>query len=141
MPHRGRVGCCRRLACRWQPSAAPNDEGNVNHYWVALLIAAGLEIVWAVGLEYTEGFTRLWRWGAQRTGQPAVLGELVAGVVLGTPVLGVVDPKSKALPLLAEIGVVILLFEIGQETDLRKLLLSSFPHPLSVAGLLIAGAV
>jgi quaternary ammonium compound-resistance protein SugE len=25
-----------------------------------LLIAAGLEIVWAIGLKYTEGFTRLW---------------------------------------------------------------------------------
>jgi quaternary ammonium compound-resistance protein SugE len=25
-----------------------------------LLIAAGLEIIWAVGLKYTEGFTRLW---------------------------------------------------------------------------------
>jgi quaternary ammonium compound-resistance protein SugE len=25
-----------------------------------LLIAAGLEIVWAIGLKYTEGFSRLW---------------------------------------------------------------------------------
>jgi quaternary ammonium compound-resistance protein SugE len=25
-----------------------------------LLVAAGLEILWAVGLKYTEGFTRLW---------------------------------------------------------------------------------
>jgi quaternary ammonium compound-resistance protein SugE len=32
----------------------------VNHYWVMLLIAAGLEIVWAISLKYTEGFTRLW---------------------------------------------------------------------------------
>src|SRR6185369_15586556 len=34
--------------------------GNVNRYWVMLLIAAGLEIVWAIGLKSTEGFTRLW---------------------------------------------------------------------------------
>jgi quaternary ammonium compound-resistance protein SugE len=32
----------------------------MNQYWVMLLTAAGLEIVWAVGLKYTEGFTRLW---------------------------------------------------------------------------------
>jgi quaternary ammonium compound-resistance protein SugE len=32
----------------------------MNQYWVMLLIAAGLEIVWAIGLKYTEGFTRLW---------------------------------------------------------------------------------
>lgn len=31
----------------------------MNHYWIMLLVAAGLEIVWAVGLKYTEGFTRL----------------------------------------------------------------------------------
>ena len=59
---------------------------------------------------------------AQRIGQPAVLGELVAGVVLGMSVLGLVDPNNEVLHLLAEIGVVILLFEIGLETDLRKLL-------------------
>ena len=32
----------------------------MNRYWTMLLIAAGLEVVWAVGLKYTEGFTRLW---------------------------------------------------------------------------------
>jgi len=28
--------------------------------WILLLLAAGCEIVWAIGLKYTEGFTRLW---------------------------------------------------------------------------------
>ncbi len=28
--------------------------------WVIVLIAGILEIVWAVGLKYTDGFTRLW---------------------------------------------------------------------------------
>jgi len=59
---------------------------------------------------------------AQRFGQPAVLGELIAGVILGSSVLGVVDPGSEVLHVLAELGVVLLLFEIGLETDLRKLL-------------------
>ena len=57
---------------------------------------------------------------AQWIGQPAVLGELVAGVILGN--LALVNPKNEVLHLLAELGVVILLFEIGLETDLRKLL-------------------
>ncbi len=59
---------------------------------------------------------------AQRIGQPAVLGELLAGVVLGTSVLGVLDAHNEVFHLLAELGVIILLFEIGLETDLRKLL-------------------
>ena len=59
---------------------------------------------------------------AERVGQPAVLGELLAGVVLGASVLGVVDPETEMVHLLAELGVVILLFEIGLETDLKKLM-------------------
>jgi Kef-type K+ transport system membrane component KefB len=65
---------------------------------------------------------------AKRVGQPAVLGELLAGVLVGGSVLALVnlqdktDPRGEVLHLLAEIGVVILLFEIGLETDLKKLL-------------------
>ena len=59
---------------------------------------------------------------AQWIGQPAVLGELLAGVLLGMSVGGLVDPKNEVLHVLAELGVVILLFEIGLETDLRKLM-------------------
>lgn len=59
---------------------------------------------------------------AERVGQPAVVGELLAGVILGPSVVGLVDPGLPILHILAEIGVVILLFQIGLETDLRKLL-------------------
>jgi Kef-type K+ transport system membrane component KefB len=59
---------------------------------------------------------------AQWIGQPAVLGEMVAGVVLGASLLGYVDPKVEVLHLLAELGVIILLFAIGLETDIRQLL-------------------
>jgi Kef-type K+ transport system membrane component KefB len=61
---------------------------------------------------------------ASRIGQPAVLGELIAGVVLGSSVLGVIPATGQlhdVIGLLAEIGVVILLFEIGLETDLREM--------------------
>ncbi len=59
---------------------------------------------------------------AERVGQPSVLGELLAGVVIGGSVLGIVDPQNQIVHLLAEVGVIILLFEIGLETDLRQLL-------------------
>lgn len=29
-------------------------------YWIILLIAGLLECIWAIGLKYTEGFTKLW---------------------------------------------------------------------------------
>lgn len=61
---------------------------------------------------------------AERRGQPAVLGELVAGVLLGASVLGVIPASGEMydiIHVLAEIGVVLLLFEIGLETDLKEM--------------------
>jgi Kef-type K+ transport system membrane component KefB len=59
---------------------------------------------------------------AQRLGQPSVLGELLAGVVLGGSVLGIIDPHGPVIFALAELGVLILLFEIGLHTELGSLL-------------------
>jgi Kef-type K+ transport system membrane component KefB len=61
----------------------------------------------------------------ERRGQPAVLGELLAGVILGSSVLGVIPDAGtemyEIIHVFAEIGVSILLFEIGLETDLREM--------------------
>jgi Kef-type K+ transport system membrane component KefB len=59
---------------------------------------------------------------AQRFGQPAVLGELVAGVILGGSVLGILDPRDPVISALAEIGVIVLLFQIGLHTSLGTLI-------------------
>lgn len=59
---------------------------------------------------------------AERFGQPAVLGELVGGVVIGVSGLHLVDPHDVTIHLLSELGVILLLFLIGLETDLRKLI-------------------
>jgi Kef-type K+ transport system membrane component KefB len=59
---------------------------------------------------------------AQRIGQPSVLGELVAGVVLGASLFGILDPRDPVIHALAEIGIVALLFEIGLHTDVRSLM-------------------
>ncbi|NLG62915.1 MAG: cation:proton antiporter [Candidatus Cloacimonetes bacterium] len=61
---------------------------------------------------------------AERIGQPAVLGELIAGVVLGSSVLGIIPADGsmvEIITLLAEVGVAVLLFEIGLETDLKEM--------------------
>ena len=67
------------------------------------------------------GAARLCGAVAKALGQPTVLGELVAGVLLGSSVLGLVNPHVEVIHLLAELGVILLLFAIGLETDLRKL--------------------
>ena len=58
---------------------------------------------------------------AVKLGQPAILGELIGGVILGASALGILDPTDLAIKTLAELGLLILLFEIGLQTDLRAL--------------------
>jgi len=58
---------------------------------------------------------------AQRVGQPAVLGELLAGVLLGGSVFGLLDPNDQVIQMLSELGVIVLLFEIGLHTDVRSM--------------------
>ena len=64
---------------------------------------------------------------AQRIGQPAVLGELLVGIVLGNLGLagiGWLEPvKTDAtVDVLARLGVIILLFEVGLESTVREML-------------------
>lgn len=59
---------------------------------------------------------------AERFGQPAVLGELIGGVIIGVSGLRLVDPHEEVIHLLSELGVILLLFLIGLETDLKKLM-------------------
>ena len=57
---------------------------------------------------------------AVRLQMPSVIGELMAGVLLGPSLLGWLEPND-ALRMLAEIGVLLLLFKVGLETDVRRL--------------------
>ncbi|HVG23238.1 MAG TPA: cation:proton antiporter, partial [Thermoanaerobaculia bacterium] len=52
---------------------------------------------------------------AERVGQPAVLGELLGGVIIGVSGLKLLDPTVEIIHLLAELGVLVLLFEVGLE--------------------------
>lgn len=54
--------------------------------WVYLLLAGLLEIAWAVGLKYTEGFTRLWP--SLWTGAAMILSMLLLAVAVRTLPLG-----------------------------------------------------
>ena len=64
---------------------------------------------------------------AERIGQPAVLGELVVGVLVGNlPLLGVdwfqFIAANATIGVLAQLGAVILLFEVGLESTVRDML-------------------
>jgi Kef-type K+ transport system membrane component KefB len=56
----------------------------------------------------------------ERLRQPAVVGEILAGVIIGPSLLGWVAP-SEVITILAEIGVIFLLFTVGLETKPRDI--------------------
>jgi Kef-type K+ transport system membrane component KefB len=57
----------------------------------------------------------------RRIGQPPIVGEILGGVIAGPAVLGVYEVNAET-ELFAEIGVVLLLFQVGVETRLHELL-------------------
>lgn len=77
--------------------------------YLLLLELAGILIAARFGAEVADYF-----------GAPRVIGELCAGVILGPSVFGLIEPND-VIRLLAEIGIILLLFEVGFETDLSKL--------------------
>ena len=64
----------------------------------------------------------------RKLGQPAVVGEMVAGILLGPSLLGLVAPRAftflfppdslGVLGLLAQIGICLFMFTVGMELDL-----------------------
>lgn len=54
-----------------------------------------------------------------RLGQPSVLGKLLIGILLGPSVLGVIT-ETETLSEMSEIGVILLMFIAGLETDLNQ---------------------
>lgn len=72
----------------------------------------------------------------RKLGGPQVVGEILAGLIVGPCVLGLVD-YSGFISGIAEIGVILLMFSAGLETDLKELLKTG-PVALLIA---IAGVV
>jgi Kef-type K+ transport system membrane component KefB len=58
--------------------------------------------------------------GAERLGIPAVIGEIGAGIVIGPSVLGWVE-QVEVLRVLGELGVILLLLDVGLQMDLGEL--------------------
>lgn len=94
-----------------------------------------------------------------RLGQPAVLGELILGIVVGNLSLAGVHAlefvrHDPSLEILAQIGIILLLFQVGLESDFRKMrqvglsslaaavlgVVASFALGWAVAALLLPGS-
>jgi quaternary ammonium compound-resistance protein SugE len=96
--------------------------------WVLLIIAGLLEVGWAIGLKYTEGFTRLW---------PSVF--TLAAMVVSVVLLGV---AMKSLPVGTSYAVWVGVGAVG--TAILGIVLFGEPASagrLASLGLIVAGIV
>lgn len=59
---------------------------------------------------------------AEKLKQPAVLGELIAGILLGPSLLNLISVDDPILKFLSELGVIILLFLVGLESNIYQLM-------------------
>lgn len=75
-----------------------------------------------------------------RLRQPPIVGYILAGLVLGPTGLGLVE-QSHSITLLAELGVLLLLFLIGMELSIRAFVLVLAPALLVAGGQLAVGLI
>lgn len=66
-------------------------------------------------------------------GVPSVIGEIVAGIILGPTVFDLIQPAG-VIQVLAEIGIIMLLFQIGLETDLGDLMKAGYKSVVVALG-------
>ena len=78
-------------------------------------------------------FANLGGYASKKLKQPAVLGQIIAGLLLGPSVLNLIH-VNEALGHMGEIGVILLMFIAGLETDLEDLKASSKSSTLIALG-------
>jgi len=71
----------------WREQRKGDDAVSVTQAWILLLVAGLMEIGWAIGLKYTDGFTRLWPTAATITAMilsVALLAQSLKVIPVGT---------------------------------------------------------
>ncbi len=99
-----------------------NSISNNLHHPLAILLAQIVTIILVA---------RFFGWMFRKIGQPSVIGEIIAGIVLGPSLVGIYFPEFSLalfpieslgnLQFLSQIGLIFFMFVIGMELDLKVL--------------------
>ncbi len=92
------------------------------HHPLAILLAQIVTIIIVA---------RLLGWVCKKVGQPSVIGEIIAGIILGPSLIGMYFPEFSAalfpitslgnLQFLSQLGLILFMFIVGMELDLKVL--------------------
>ncbi|HEV2844059.1 MAG TPA: cation:proton antiporter, partial [Thermoanaerobaculia bacterium] len=101
------------------PAASAEHEESTSHGGPVVPVLLGIVVILAAAKIGGEIFERI--------GQPAVLGELIMGMVLGNLALTGFDAfeflgSLQGIEILAQLGVILLLFQVGLESNVKEML-------------------
>src|SRR5437764_13703990 len=98
---------------------------------LSVMTAAEINVRILLALMVVIAASRFAGWSISKIGQPRVHGEILAGILMGPSLLGLVWPQAvsylfpteiiTALKVLAQIGLVMFMLLIGLDLDLNKL--------------------
>ena len=109
---------------------------NVNGYWGEFIESLGNNLHHPLAILLAQIATiiiiaRLFGWFCKKIGQPTVIGEIAAGIILGPSLLGMYFPEFSSalfpvkslgnLQFLSQIGLILFMFVIGMELNLKVL--------------------
>ncbi|HRZ98714.1 MAG TPA: cation:proton antiporter, partial [Paludibacter sp.] len=115
-----------------QISKSPNAAENFNFFKISILhnIAEPLALLLLQIISILI-FSRIFGWLFTKMGQPTVIGEILAGIVLGPSLLGLFFPEAynflfpaKSLDnlyILSQVGLILFMFTIGMELNMSAL--------------------
>ena len=110
--------------------------GTNNGHWEDFLTSMSLNLHHPLAILLAQIITiiivaRFFGWIFRKIGQPSVIGEIIAGIVLGPSLLGMYFPEFSMalfpvaslgnLQFLSQIGLILFMFVIGMELDLKVL--------------------
>ena len=112
--------------------ASPSESG----HWKNFIISMHHNLEHPLSILLAQIITiilvaRFFGWICRKIGQPSVIGEIIAGIVLGPSLIGMYFPEFSAvlfpkeslgnLQFLSQIGLIFFMFVIGMELDLKSL--------------------
>ena len=115
-----------------QTSASPGTGGGAEGWWLGTRDALRQPLpLLLIQLIVIVTLARFFGAHSGRLGQPAVIGEMIAGIVLGPSALGALAPgmfqfifpadSLGALRMLSQVGVILFMFVVGMELDLKQM--------------------
>lgn len=117
-------------------AVAVADKGSDGSAWQHFVVAIGANLVYPLAMLLLQIIAiilvaRLFGILFRKIGQPSVIGEIVAGIVLGPSLLGLYFPEVSSflfpveslanLGVVSQLGLVLFMFVVGMELDLKIL--------------------